>query len=273
MVVRFFIYDRFVQMHPFPTIVLGSIAGMLICCLPAQTRAQNLFASDTVHIYQFTPNGAYTGFATSPGYITGLAVDNVGNLYYADANHGTVVKVAPDGTSTTFATGLIQPTALAFNKAGDLFVSQVPGTGAGTGSILEFSPNGAHTVFATGLNSPAHITFNGAGDLFVSDAGGSSIYQFSSNGTRSTFATVSGQLISGLAFNRAGDLFVAAGGTAGLSTNLRPTPREPLLPWAWICPETWRLTNPVTCLCPSLELLPISSDSHRMELGPASPPP
>src|SRR5260370_34033298 len=147
-------------MHPFPTLALGSLAGLLVCCLPGETMAQNLFASDTVNIYQFTPNGAYTRFATSPGYIAGLAVDSAGNLYYADANHGTVVKVAPDGTPTTFATGLIEPFALAFNNVGDLFVSQVPGTGAGTGSILEFSPSGARNVFATGLNSPAHMTFN-----------------------------------------------------------------------------------------------------------------
>jgi DNA-binding beta-propeller fold protein YncE len=185
--------------------------------------AQNLFASDTTHIYQFTPNGAYTRFAMSPGYITGLAVDSAGNLYYADANYGTVVKVAPDGTPTTFATGLIQPFALAFNKAGDLFVSQVPGTGAGTGSILEFLPNGARTVFATGLGAPAHMAFNSAGDLFVSDGSGvSPIYRFAPNGTRSTFATVARQGISGLAFNSAGDLFIGAGGIAGYIYEFAP---------------------------------------------------
>src|SRR3954451_17092425 len=110
-------------MHPFPTLALGSLAGMLACCLPGKTMAQNLFASDTRNIYQFTPGGAYTSFATSPGHITGLAVDSAGNLYYADANLSTVVKVAPDGTPTTFATGLIEPFAFAFNNAGDLFVS------------------------------------------------------------------------------------------------------------------------------------------------------
>jgi sugar lactone lactonase YvrE len=198
--------------------------------------AQNLFATDTRNIYQFTPSGAYTGFATSPGHITGLAVDSAGNLYYADANLGTVVRVAPDGTPTTFATGLTQPSALAFNKAGDLFVSQVPGSGAGTGSILEFSPNGAHTVFATDLNSPAHMTFNSTGDLFVSDDGLSSIYRFAPNGTRSTFATVSGQRIGGLAFNSAGVCSSVPAALRAISTNLRPMRREPLLPRAWNTP-------------------------------------
>ncbi len=217
-----FIYDTLAPMHPFPTLALGSMAGMLVCCLPGETMAQNLFASDTAHIYQFTPGGAYTRLATSSGYITGLAVDSAGNLYYGNTGDGTVVKVAPDGTSTIFAMGLTQPAALAFNNAGDLFVSEVPGYGAGTGTILEFSPNGARTVFATGLNSPAHMTFNSTGDLFVSDAGGSSIYRFAPNGTRSTFATVSGQLIHGLAFNSAGDLFIGAGGTSGYIYEFAP---------------------------------------------------
>src|SRR5262249_45135590 len=194
-------------MHHLLTIALGSMAGMLVCCLPDETMAQNLFASDTVHIYQFTPNGGYTLFTTSSfGNVRGLAFDSAGNLYYADGSRGAVVKVAPDGTSTTFATGLTQPAGLAFNNAGDLFVSQAPGTGAGTGSILEFSPTGARTVFATGLGSPADMTFNSAGDLFVAQSGGSdsTIYRFAPNGTRSTFATVTGQGIGGLAFNSAG---------------------------------------------------------------------
>jgi hypothetical protein len=104
-----------------------------------------------------------------------------------------------------------------------LFVSQVPGTGAGTGSILEFSPNGARTVFATGLGTPYHMTFNSAGDLFVSDnSAGSPIYRFAPNGTRSTFATISGQGIHGLAFNSAGDLFVGAGGDLGYIYEFAP---------------------------------------------------
>src|SRR4029077_252836 len=58
-----------------------------------------------------------------------------------------------------------------------------------------------------------------------------------------------------------------------ISTNLPPTAREPLLPRVCNTPETWRSTNPVICLCPSLELLPTSCDTHRMEHGPPSPPP
>jgi hypothetical protein len=72
------------------------------------------------------------------------------------------------------------------------------------------------------LNSPAHITFNSAGDLFVSDAGLSSIYRFAPNGTRSTFATVTGQLMGGLAFNSAGDLFLGAGGTTAYIYEFAP---------------------------------------------------
>lgn len=69
------------------------------------------------------------------------------------------------------------------------------------------------------------MAFNSAGDLFVSDNSGMSpIYQFTPNGTRSTFATVSGEGIGGLAFNSAGDLFVGAGGTAGYIYEFAPDP-------------------------------------------------
>jgi len=67
------------------------------------------------------------------------------------------------------------------------------------------------------------MTFNSAGDLFVSDDSGvSPIYRFAPNGTRSTFATVTGQGIGGLAFDSAGDLFIGAGGTAGYIYEFAP---------------------------------------------------
>jgi len=44
------------------------------------------------HIYRFTPNGAYTSFATSSGYITpAWLLTAPGNLYYGNTGHGQLL--------------------------------------------------------------------------------------------------------------------------------------------------------------------------------------
>jgi hypothetical protein len=59
-----------------------------------------------------------------------------------------------------------------------------------------------------------------AQNLFEEDRGSGNIYEFTTNGVKSTFASSLGSLHgAGLAFNSAGDLFVAAGGNIYEFTN------------------------------------------------------
>ena len=51
----------------------------------------------------------------------GLAFDSAGNLFEADKTSGNIFEFTPGGVQSTFATGLFQPIGLAFNSAGDLF--------------------------------------------------------------------------------------------------------------------------------------------------------
>ena len=46
-----------------------------------------------------------------------------------------------------------------------------PTTGNFTGSIYKFTPNGVRSTFASGLKSPFALAFDSAGNLFVADAG------------------------------------------------------------------------------------------------------
>ena len=60
-------------------------AGLVILFSPI-AQGQNLFVSDFVsaNIYEFTPNGGSSTFASGLGFPTGLAFDNAGNLFVAD---------------------------------------------------------------------------------------------------------------------------------------------------------------------------------------------
>jgi DNA-binding beta-propeller fold protein YncE len=54
-------------------------------------------------------------------YPTGLAFNSAGNLLEVDNGSGNIYEFTPNGGSSTFASGLVCPWGLAFDNAGNLF--------------------------------------------------------------------------------------------------------------------------------------------------------
>src|SRR5215471_17034544 len=84
---------------------VGWFGAILLICSSAS--AQNLFLSAGNSIYEFTPNGTETTFASGligPGALT---FDEGGNLFVADS--GTIDRFTPQGVRSTFASGLDDP--------------------------------------------------------------------------------------------------------------------------------------------------------------------
>ncbi len=184
---------------------------ILIC---SSALSQNLFMSSndgqTGVIFEFTPGGVQSTFASGLSNPQGLAFDSTGNLFVGDAGSGAIYKFAPDGMRSTFALGLSSPLGLAIDSAGNLFVADY-------GDIYKFTPDGVRTTFASGLEGPWGLACDSAGNLFVTDGldivapGHANIYKFTPDGVRTTFA--SGLLApEDLAFDSAGNLIVLEGG-------------------------------------------------------------
>ena len=81
--------------------------------------AGNLFEADSGsgNIYEFTPGGARSTFASGAGHPFGLgalAFDSTGNLFLADEWDGNIYKFTPGGVQSIFASGLPAPAGLAF---------------------------------------------------------------------------------------------------------------------------------------------------------------
>lgn len=115
--------------------------------------AGDLFEADNGSgtIYEFTPGGGKSAFATGLYGPWGLAFDKSGNLYEADQGSGNVYEFTSGGSKSIFVTGLNYPRSLAFDGSGNLFAGDRVG-----GDIYEFAPS--MSAFATGL-SPADLAF------------------------------------------------------------------------------------------------------------------
>ena len=183
-------------------VVVRSVATLLIL---SSAQAQNLFESDdqSGNIYEFTPDGVRSTFASGISLPAALAFNSSGDLFVS-SSPGTIYEFTPSGVQSTFAQWSGSPTALAFNSADDLFV-----TDFSAGTIYEFTPNEVQSTFASGLPGSEALAFDNEGDLFASGYFGGDIYEFTPDGTQSTFA--SGLTIPyGLAFQPAPEPSVLA---------------------------------------------------------------
>jgi hypothetical protein len=184
-----------------------SIASVIALNIPDIIKAQNLFVADngSGNIYEFTPDGVQSTFASGLNGPTGLAFNSAGNLFVADGS-GNIYEFTPGGVRSTFASGysyseFFAPEGLAFDSAGDLFEAD-----NGDGNIYEVTPGGVQSPFASGLSSAHGLAFDSAGNLFVADLSSGNVYEFTPDGVQSTFATE--VYPYGLAFDSAGNLFV-----------------------------------------------------------------
>jgi len=139
----------------------GVVCAGAVLLIASNAQAQNLFASDyySGNIYEYTPSGVQSTFASGLADPFGLAFNSAGNLFEADGNEqpfpsGTIYEFTTNGVRTTFASEAAG--GLAFDSAGNLFEADFF-----TGTINEFTPGGTQTTFASGLNYPTGLAFQG----------------------------------------------------------------------------------------------------------------
>jgi hypothetical protein len=111
---------------------------------------------------------AYTGGGLSSPQ--GVAVDQAGNVWVANATGNSVSQFAPTGAAISGSNGLAAgsaPYAVAIDQAGNAWVAN-----SGSNSVTEFSPGGAATLTLTGsgLSTPKSIAIDATGNVFVANS-------------------------------------------------------------------------------------------------------
>jgi sugar lactone lactonase YvrE len=189
-----------------------------------------------------------TGPAAQFGYLTGITVDESGNVFVSDLSNYTIRKITPAGVVTTFAgtTGVpgsldgigtaamfLLPEGLAVDGNGNLFV------GDSTGDVIrKITPSGVVTTFAgtpgfegsadgTGsaaqFYGPDGVAVDASNNIYVADGQNYTIRKITQAGAVTTFAGTAGNFgsangtgpsasfgyISGIAAGPGGNIFAS----------------------------------------------------------------
>jgi hypothetical protein len=179
-------------------------------------------------VYQYTPDGVQSTFASGLSRPRGVAFDSIGNLFVANTTFDgttfqvTIVKITQRGVQSTFATlssSNFYAEGLAFDSSGNLFVAaQDTNDPNAPSTIFKFTPDGTQSTFGSVPGLIFGLAFDSAGNLCVPDRGGEggvfqAIWKFTPDGTKSVFvgpcAFTPDSSPAGLAFDRFGNLFTS----------------------------------------------------------------
>lgn len=192
--------------------------------------AGNLYMTDVRNhvIRKITPDGVVSTFAGSgvQGYSdgvaseaqfnrpSGLAVDDLGNVFVADTFNDVIRKITPSGTVSTFAgdgwsgytdgdgssARFYEPRGLAIDSEGNIYVADtgnhiirmVAKTGL-VSTYAGFYPGGGYvngTIGEAEFREPADVEVDTSGNVYVIDSGANAVRKITPEGRVMTFAGV-----------------------------------------------------------------------------------
>jgi gluconolactonase len=171
-------------------------------------------------IYRISTDGELNEFASTGGFILGLALDAQHNIYACDLGHNNVKKISPDGNVAVFSEGspdrkFVAPNYPVFTASGDLYVSSSGGFDEKNGCVFMIRPSGETIIVSTEIDHfPNGMALSPDGkDLYIvlSNMPGIVKATIQSDGTLGSPETVvdlPNAVPDGVAFDQEGNLYI-----------------------------------------------------------------
>ena len=120
-------------------------------------------------IFEISPGGNVSSFATGLDGPIHMAMDADGNLYVSTWNDRKIFKIDDEGGKELFASVDPYPTGLAFGPDGYLYVGHAPWSGTGGISRVDAEGTAENFVFGHGVDRPVGIAFDDDGNLYAAN--------------------------------------------------------------------------------------------------------
>jgi sugar lactone lactonase YvrE len=140
---------------------------------------------------------------------SGVAVDDAGNVYVADAGDNAIKEWTPAGDAliTLVSSGLKNPLGVAVDGAGNLYIAD---TGDNAVKKWTAAGNTLTTLVSSGLKNPVGVAVDDVGNVYIADAGNNAIKQWTAASNTVTSLVSSGlKNPMGVAVDGAGNLYIA----------------------------------------------------------------
>jgi hypothetical protein len=150
----------------------------------------------------------FAGVGESPQDVT---FDSSGDLFWTQAQDGTVDELVPGGSAHAVATGFSSPWGIAVDGSGDLYVAAFGGPGGQPEGLYEI-PSGGSPTFVTSFGGVfTSLSIDGNGDLWGAD-GSAQLVLIPHGSTTGEVVTVPGYgYINGVRFDASNDLYASTG--------------------------------------------------------------
>jgi gluconolactonase len=144
------------------------------------------------------------------GWLTGLCVDNGGNAYCCDVNHGCVQRITQDGRVERYGEPIAYPNSPAFGADGTLWVSDSGDWERPTGRVVAIRPGGQTEVADMDPLSFANGVAVHDGWLYIVESARPGVVRFRlAGGDVEPVVALPNAVPDGLAFDADGGLWIS----------------------------------------------------------------